>query len=165
MYTYTNGHTHIRLAINWKKTVQNHSFNLEHCKAWCLCCHVHIFFLTVPASAPVLNITFITATSIGVAWQPLPSCEENGVITNYTIAYRMESGMDMSFVKLVVPAANLTAVVSPLIPYTNYTIKMVASTSVGRGEFGPEVTVQTSEAGIYDSDGFLFFTRPRMREV
>ena len=110
--------------------------------------HAHLPSYTVPSTAPVFNVDMTTATSIAVAWQPFPSCEENGVITNYTIAYRMEGRMDMSFVKLVVPAANLTAVVSPLIPYTNYTIKMAASTSVGRGEFGPEVTVQTSEAGM-----------------
>ena len=118
-----------------------------------LCHHVHIFFLAVPAAAPAPSITSITATSVVVTWLPLPFCEENGVITTYTVAYRMEDGMDMSFNELVVPAANPSVVVSQLTPYTNYTIKMAASTSVGRGEFGPEVTVQTSEAGtvrIYD---------------
>ena len=58
----------------------------------------------------------------------------------------MEGGMDMSFIEIVVDAASLTAVVTPLTPYTNYTIKMAASTSVGRGEFGPEMTVQTNES-------------------
>ena len=107
-----------------------------------------MFFLSVPAAAPLLNITSVTATSIAVAWQPLPSCEENGVITNYTIAYRMEGGADMNFAELVVPAANRTTVVSQLTPYTNYTIKIAASTSAGQGGFGPEVTAQTSEAGM-----------------
>ena len=54
--------------------------------------------------------------------------------------------MDMNFNETVVDAANLTAVVTPLTPYTNYTIKMAASTSFGRGEFGREVTVQTNES-------------------
>ena len=58
----------------------------------------------------------------------------------------MEGGMDMSFITIVVDAANLTAVVTLPTPYTNYTIKMAASTSVGRGEFGREVTVQTNES-------------------
>ena len=52
--------------------------------------------------------------------------------------------MDMRF--SVVDAPNLMDVVEPLTPYTNYTIKMAASTSVGRGEFGPNVTVQTNES-------------------
>ena len=52
----------------------------------------------------------------------------------------------MNFTEMVVDAANLTAVVTPLTPYTNYTLKMAASTSVGRGEFGPEMTVQTNES-------------------
>ena len=58
----------------------------------------------------------------------------------------MEGRMDMSFIEIVVDAANLTAVVTPLTPYTNYTLKMAASTSVGRGEFGPNMTVQTNES-------------------
>ena len=103
---------------------------------------------TVPSTAPAFNISMTTATSIAVAWQPLPSCEENGVITNYTIAYRMEGGVEMNFVELVVPTANRTTVVSQLTPYTNYTVKIAASTSAGRGGFGPEVTAQTSEAGM-----------------
>ena len=48
--------------------------------------------------------------------------------------------------EIVVDAANLTTVVESLTPYTNYTIKMAASTSVGCGEFGPNVTVQTNES-------------------
>ena len=68
------------------------------------------------------------------------------MITNYTIAYRMEGGMDMSFTEIVMDAANRTAVVTSLTPYTNYTLKMAASTSVGQGEFGPEVIVQTNES-------------------
>ena len=55
----------------------------------------------------------------------------------------------MSFNESVVDAANLTTlmdVVESLTPYTNYTIKMAASTSVGRGEFGPNVIVLTNES-------------------
>ena len=84
-----------------------------------------------------------TVTSIAVTWQSLPPCDENGVITNYTIAYKMEGG---SFIEIVVDAANRTAVVTPLTPFTSYTIKMAASTSAGRGEFGQVVTVQTNES-------------------
>ena len=101
---------------------------------------------SVPAAAPLFSITTVTATSVTITWQRLPPCEQNGVITIYTIAYRMEGGMDINFTKMVMDAANLTAVVTPLAPYTNYTIKMAASTSVGQGEFGREVTVQTSES-------------------
>ena len=100
---------------------------------------------SVPSAAPEFTVS-TTATSVTITWQPLPTCEQNGVITNYTIAYRMEGRMDMSFIEIVVDAANLTAVVTPLTPYTNYTIKMAASTSVGRGVFGREVTVQTNES-------------------
>ena len=101
---------------------------------------------SAPSAAPEFSVTAVTATSITVTWQPLPPCEQNGDITNYTIAYRMEGGMDMSFNESVVNAPNLTDVVESLTPYTNYTIKMAASTSVGRGGFGPNVTVQTNES-------------------
>ena len=115
-----------------------------------LCLYSPVLFSSVPAGAPMFNITTVNATSITITWQPLPTCEQNGVITNYTIAYRMEGRMDMSFIEIVVDAANLTAVVTPLTPYTNYTIKMAASTSVGLGEFGQEVTVQTNESSKPD---------------
>ena len=96
----------------------------------------------VPSAAPEFTLS-TTSTSITVSWQPLPSCDQNGVITNYTIAYRMEGGTDS---EIVVDAANRMHVVESLTPYTNYSIKMAASTSVGRGEFGPNVTVQTDES-------------------
>ena len=100
---------------------------------------------SVPSAAPVFTVS-TNATSITVTWQPLPPCEQNGVITNYTIAYRMEGETDMSFNEIVVDAASLMHVVESLTPYTNYSVKMAASTSVGRGDFGPEMTVQTNES-------------------
>ena len=101
-----------------------------------------LFPLPVPSAAPVFAVS-TTATSITVTWQPLPPCEQNGVITNYIIAYRMEGG---TVSESVVDAANRMHVVESLTPYTNYTIKMAASTSVGQGDFGPEMTVQTDES-------------------
>ena len=53
--------------------------------------------------------------------------------------------------EFVVDAANRMHVVESLTPYTNYTIKMAASTSVGCGEFGPNVTIQTNESGKLQS--------------
>ena len=97
---------------------------------------------SVPSAAPVFTVS-TTATSIAITWQSLPPCDENGVITNYTIAYKMKSG---GFIEIVVDAANRTVVISRLTPFTIYTIKMAASTSAGRGEFGQEVTVQTNES-------------------
>ena len=108
----------------------------------------------VPSAAPEFNITAVTATSLTITWQPLPPCERNGVITNYTIAYRMEGGMDMSFSEVAVGDTRLMHVVKSLTPYTNYTIKMAATTSVGRGELGPEVTVQTDESTPSEPQNF-----------
>ena len=112
-----------------------------------------LFPLPVPSAAPVFTVS-TTATSITITWQPLPPCEQNGVITNYTIAYRMEGETDMSFNEIVVDAPNRMHVVESLTPYTNYTIKMAASTSVGRGNFGPEMTAQTNESGKSQSVQF-----------
>ena len=56
----------------------------------------------------------------------------------------------------VVDAANRMHVVGSLTPYTNYTIKMAASTSVGRGGFGPNVTVQTNESGKHNTILLLY---------
>ena len=52
----------------------------------------------------------------------------------------------MSFSEIVVDATRLMDVLVSLTPYTIYTIKMAATTSVGRGGFGPNVTVQTNES-------------------
>ena len=119
----------------------------------CVTSRILVVLSSVPSAPPEFTVN-ITATNITLTWQPLPTCEQNGVITSYTIAYRMEGTMDMNFTEMVVGAASLravvtpslTAVVTPLTPYTNYTIKMAASTSVGQGEFGREVTVQTNES-------------------
>ena len=117
-----------------------------------ICTYVPCLPHTVPSAAPAVNIYMTTATNVTVAWESLPPCQENGVITSYTIAYRMEGGVDMTFSELEqVPAANSTATVLQLTPYTNYTFKMAASTSAGRGVFGREVAVLTSEAGMSES--------------
>ena len=120
-----------------------HDCLTQHITYICMYVYTPLFPPPVPSAAPEFTLS-TTSTSITVSWQPLPSCDQNGVITNYTIAYRMEGGTDMSF--NVVDAANRMHVVKPLTPYTNYTIKMAASTSVGRGDFGPEMTVQTNES-------------------
>ena len=59
--------------------------------------------------------------------------------------------MDMSFSEIVVDDTRLMHVVDSLTPYTNYTIKMAAATSVGRGEFGPEMTVETYESSKHNT--------------
>ena len=105
-------------------------------------------FPLVPAAAPNFTISGITATSISVAWQLLPGCDQNGVITNYTIAYMIVG--NMSITETVVDAANSSAVISPLTPFTNYTIKMAASTSVGQGSFGPVMIIPTDESSKTD---------------
>ena len=102
----------------------------------------------MPAAAPTFTINATTATSITVAWQPLPGCDENGVITSYTIAYTIVG--NMTFTNTVVGAADRSAVISPLTPFTNYTIKMAASTSVGQGSFGPVMIIQTDESSKTD---------------
>ena len=108
-------------------------------------------FPAAPSTFPIFIIETTTATSIAITWQPLAACEQNGIITNYTVAYKMDGG---SFIEIVVDAANRTAVVTALTPFTNYTIKMAASTSVGRGPFGREMTVQTNESSKTDQFGF-----------
>ena len=120
-----------------------HNCLAQHITYICMYVYTPLFPPPVPSAAPEFSVTAVTATSITITWQPLPPCEQNGVITNYTIAYRMEGGTDS---EIVVDAANRMHVVEPLTPYTNYTIKMAASTSVGCGDFGPEMTVSTDES-------------------
>ena len=102
------------------------------------------FSTAVPAAAPVVSITAVTATSFTVSWQPLPPCEQNGDITNYTILITMEG---MSFDERTVIANVTSALFTSLSPFTTYGVQLAASTMIGRGNFSSLVTIRTNESG------------------
>ena len=68
-------------------------------------------------------------------------------VTAYGYIYHCPHTLCRSFIEIAVDAAYHTAAVTPLTPFTNYTIKMAASISVGWGEFRPDVIVKTEKLG------------------
>ena len=101
------------------------------------------FFPSVPSAAPVFTITAVSATGFTVSWQPLPPCEQNGVIIQYQIqATSVGGGYDVS------TSAMVTSITIPsLTPFTIYRVRMAASTVVGQGAFSSEVIIRTNESG------------------
>ena len=98
----------------------------------------------VPSAAPEFTITAITATSFTVSWQPLPACEQNGVITGYTISVTKEG---MPVTARNVTANVLSMKISSLTPFVTYGVRMSASSVIGQGMLSPEVTIRTNESG------------------
>ena len=102
--------------------------------------------LTAP-SAP-LNVTANNAssTSISVNWTA-PSIPR-GIITSYTITYYItQNGPSSSAMVDEEDGSATSTVIRDLMKYTNYTVFVQASTSVGIGDSSDVVTVVTDEDG------------------
>ena len=92
---------------------------------------------------------------INITWsEPL---FPNGVITLYSVTvYGTDNTSDVEYSNASITVPNVT--VSVTVPaYTNYTVSVAASTSVGQG---PEesVIIQSPEAGIHDYSNPAMFT-------
>ena len=82
----------------------------------------------------------LSSTSINVSWtDPLP-CDINGMIVNYTVRVDEDD--------IVVSDGERSRVLSNLTAFTNYTISVSVSTSVGRGPFSDTITRRTEEDGM-----------------
>ena len=91
-----------------------------------------------------MNVFAIGSTSLSVRWQS-PK-EENGIILKYVIDYG-RVGSDESHL-IVAMASERSKNISNLKPYTNYSIALVAYTSVGYGEKSDLEFARTNEAGM-----------------
>ena len=96
-------------------------------------------------SAPPSNVrvTASTATTLRVEWAAPPSTDRNGIITSYTLQYRMESAS--SYTTLSPTTATLASIVS-LNEFTEYQVKVAASTSHGLGPYSDVIVATTNES-------------------
>ena len=88
-----------------------------------------------------------SSTSILVTWDEVPADQQNGFITNYTIAYHSQTENDNGSV-LAGPddrQKNLTN----LQEYVNYNITVFASTVKGNGPASDPVIVRTDQDGKF----------------
>lgn len=107
-----------------------------------------------PASAvptQPLNLTLETVignpTQLRASWSP-PD-EPNGMILNYTVTC---TSMDVQSSPLttMVDMSTIVTVLGDLLPFTNYSCAVSATTSAGEGSSTDTETAQTDEAGLCD---------------
>ena len=81
---------------------------------------------------------------ISISWDP--PTQPNGEITGYTVAvYRTDNTSDIVYNNTMVTDTTVSPSVMVL-PFTDYTVSVSASTSAGEGE-ATEVTIESPEAG------------------
>ena len=109
----------------------------------CMNTHTHTHtHTTVPSQPPVnFEVTASTSRSMTLEWDPPPPADQNGVVTQYFLAYTcttQTSWRDCSdLIPRVVPASgsqlHMVFEVSDLIPYTEYWFQIAAETHTGKG--------------------------------
>ncbi|XP_055020521.1 receptor-type tyrosine-protein phosphatase S [Boleophthalmus pectinirostris] len=96
-----------------------------------------------PGGYPQINEgSNVTCCSVQVSWSPPVLAERNGVITEYTLAYK-EAGTGEAPRELRLPPNLSTYVLNSLKPNSAYDVKIRAHTSVGPGPYSPPMQYRT----------------------
>ncbi|XP_072294801.1 receptor-type tyrosine-protein phosphatase S isoform X11 [Eucyclogobius newberryi] len=96
-----------------------------------------------PGGYPQINEgSNATCCSVQVSWSPPVLAERNGVITEYTLAYK-EAGTGEAPRELHLPPNLSTYVLNSLKPNSAYDVKIRAHTSVGPGPYSPPMQYRT----------------------
>ena len=82
-------------------------------------------------------------------WEEVAPIDQNGVITMYQVLYQPLETFGGTIGPLTVNVTELTADLTDLEEYVNYTISVRAYTSAGEGPYSDGITVITLEDGIY----------------
>ena len=110
-------------------------------------------FLSGPSAAPkdlILNDT--TSTSLFVSWSEVPAADKNGIIRSYTVSYQAIGSPVEDTTVVFVPnrEVNLTGLVKSM----NYSVRVLASTDKGDGNYSDP------EFFVTNQDGELEFRFP-----
>ena len=101
-----------------------------------------------PATPPTNVMAIATSPrSITVMWEEVVPIDQNGVITMYQVLYQPLETFGGAIGPLTVNVTELTADLTDLDEYVNYTISVRAYTSAGEGPYSDGVTVITLEDG------------------
>lgn len=100
----------------------------------------------------------VTCCSVQLSWNPPVLAERNGVITEYTLAYK-EAGTGGAPRELRVAPNQSSYVLNSLKPNSAYDVKIRAHTSIGPGPYSPPVQYRTM---AFDPTGraFVFLPQP-----
>ncbi|XP_064365629.1 phosphatidylinositol phosphatase PTPRQ isoform X1 [Dromaius novaehollandiae] len=105
---------------------------------------------TVPDSAPE-NITYRNISSMEIELSFFPPSVPNGIIQNYTIYLKRTNGTEQR----VINTTLLILYIADLKKYTEYTVEVSASTSVGEGLRSAPVHILTGEDAPSSPPEFL----------
>uniref|UniRef100_A0A8C4P0Q4 protein-tyrosine-phosphatase n=1 Tax=Dicentrarchus labrax TaxID=13489 RepID=A0A8C4P0Q4_DICLA len=103
--------------------------------------------LSVPENTPggypqIDEGSNVTCCSVQLSWSPPVLAERNGVITEYTLAYK-EAGTGGAPQELRLPPSLSSYVLNSLKPNSAYDVKIRAHTSVGPGPYSPPIQYRT----------------------
>ena len=100
---------------------------------------MYVYTLTVPGVPENVTGNSPNSTSISVSWDhPLPQ-DQNGVILNYTVVSQLDNEINRTSTKNNSTMLTLT----DLNIFTEYSIFVIAHTSVGAGNISTTITVWT----------------------
>ena len=96
-----------------------------------------------------MRVSALSSTSLSVSWNPVPLMDQNGIITVYDVEYSQSTFLDLnSPLTLSVDGTNMSATISGLEEYVEYSISVAAYTVIGEGPFSlpvQETTLQDSQ--------------------
>lgn len=96
-----------------------------------------------PGGYPQMNEgSYVTCCSVQLSWSPPVLAERNGVITEYTLAYK-EAGTGEASQELHLPPSQSSYVLNGLKPNSAYDVKIRAHTSIGPGPYSPPIQYRT----------------------
>lgn len=100
----------------------------------------------------------VTCCSVQLSWNPPVLAERNGVITEYTLAYK-EAGTGGAPRELRLPPSQSSYVLNSLKPNSAYDVKIRAHTGIGPGPYSPPIQYRTV---AFDPTGraYIFLPQP-----
>ena len=102
------------------------------------------FLCTEPGAAPnIVKRQTWSSTEILVEWEEVPAAQRHGDITHYTVIYWKTEGGGEERKVVYAPTRNL--ILTKLTKFTNYSIKVSASTIKGEGPASNPVVVPTDQ--------------------
>ena len=110
--------------------------------SWCI-----LLTILEPSLAPDhLSADGVTSTSILVTWSEVPVEGRNGIIISYTVSYEAIRGKlntSISATKVDAPAlqVNLTGLIKDMV----YSVRVLASTIKGDGNYSASINIQTNQ--------------------
>ncbi|XP_015228535.1 PREDICTED: receptor-type tyrosine-protein phosphatase S-like isoform X3 [Cyprinodon variegatus] len=97
----------------------------------------------IPGGYPQINEgSSVTCCSVQLSWSPPVLAERNGVITEYTLAFK-EAGTRQAPQELRLPPSLSSYELNSLKPNSAYDVKIRAHTSVGPGPYSPPIQYRT----------------------